>query len=309
MVHLPPVTALAATAAQGVCGEVLTRGALRLAVPLCDLHAGEAEAIHDLRVATRRVRAMLRLFRDVLRGRERRVVRRQVRRLTRLLGGPRQADVGLELLDTLVADVPAELRPVAAACRATLELRRERYGALLRRSLDAGRMQELRAALLALAGPLLLSARAAFAGPPPRDPAEYVGEWLLPRLRAETYTWLAACPHEAATPNEWHRFRVATKRLRYALEAGAPADPGGFKPELGGLKELQESLGHQHDLVALAGDLQDVARWFARAGALADAAGARRLAAYVASLAAAVDPRAGTAHARAAILACQSLRA
>jgi CHAD domain-containing protein len=293
-----------------VCGEALTRGALRLAIPLADINAGgidAVEAIHDLRVASRRLRAMLRVFRDVLRGGKRRPVRRQVRRLTRLLGGPRQADVGLEVLDALTADLPAELRPAAVACRANLELRRDRYRALLRRNLDEARMQELRDAILALAGPLLLSARVAFAGPPARDPAQYVGAWLLPRLRAEAYTWLAACPHDAATPGEWHRFRVACKRLRYALEAGAPADPAAFKPQLGALKELQESLGHQHDLVALADDLEEVARWFARTGALADAAGARRLAAHVAGLAAAIDPSAGTARARAAITACSSL--
>jgi CHAD domain-containing protein len=308
MVQAHPVTALAATAAQGVCGEALTRGALRLAIPLADIHAGEVEAIHDLRVASRRLRAMLRIFRDVLRGRRRRVVQRQVRRLTRLLGGPRQADVGLELLDSLAADLPAELRPFAAACRTNLELRRERYRALLCRSLDDARMQELREAILALAGPLLLSARAAFAGPPERDPAHYVGDWILPRLRAEAYAWLAACPFDTATPIEWHRFRVACKRLRYALEAGAPADPAGFKTELAALKALQEQLGHQHDLVALAADLQDVARWFARTGVLADAAGARRLALHVAGLATAIDPRESTARARAAVQGCASLR-
>ncbi|MBI5482488.1 MAG: CHAD domain-containing protein, partial [Deltaproteobacteria bacterium] len=150
-----PAAALAATAAQGVCGEALTRGALRLALPMTDLYAGEPEAVHDLRVATRRMRATLRLFRDVLRTRDRRAVQRQVRRLTRLLGGPRQADVGLELLDGLAAEVPADLRPVTAACRRNLELRRDRHRALLRRSLDPARMRELRESILSLAGPLL----------------------------------------------------------------------------------------------------------------------------------------------------------
>jgi CHAD domain-containing protein len=307
MLQPQPVTALAAIAAQGVCGETLTRGSLRLSLPVTDLWAGEPEAVHDLRVATRRMRATLRLFRDVLRTRDRRALQRQVRRLTRLLGGPRQADVGLELLDALVADLPAELRASAAACRRALELRRDRHRALLRRSLDAGRMRELRESILALAGPLLLSARAAFAGPPARAPSELVGAWLLPRLRAEVLAWQAACPADAASPSEWHRFRVASKRLRYALEAGAPADPAGFGPELAVLKELQETLGHQHDLVALAGDLEDVARWLARTGALADAAGTRLLAAQVATLAAAVDPRAHTARARAALAFCASL--
>jgi len=305
-----PVGALAATAAQGVCGEALTRGALRLAVPLGDLLGGGAEAVeavHDLRVATRRMRATLRLFRDVLRTRDRRAIQRQLRRLTRLLGGPRQADVGLELLDALAPDLPEDLRPAAAACRGSLELRRDRHRALLRRSLDADRMRTLRQSILALAGPLLLSARVAFAGPPGREPGDFVGTWLLPRLRAEVLPWEAACPHDVASPIEWHRFRVASKRVRYALEAGAPADPARFKPELGALKELQEALGHQHDLVALAADLEDVARWFARTGALGDAAAGRRLAAHVAALAAAVDPRPGTTRARAAIAACARL--
>ena len=45
--------------------------------------------------------------------------------------------------------------------------------------------------------------------------------------------------------------RIATKKLRYALEIAADAGQAGAKPLLKVLKREQERLGHLHDLQAL----------------------------------------------------------
>ena len=61
-------------------------------------HAGEVTAIHQARVATRRLREALPL---VARGSSGRKVARIVRRLTRSLGPVRELDVALQTLDEL----------------------------------------------------------------------------------------------------------------------------------------------------------------------------------------------------------------
>jgi CHAD domain-containing protein len=265
------------------------RGGLRLAARDRDLRRCDPDVVHDLRVATRRLRAVLRLYRDLLRQRDRRRLRDPLRRLGRLLGAPRQAAVSRELLMALGPELPPDLGPAAARCLGALEVRCERLCVLVRGRADARGLRRLRRRIFDVAGPLLLAGPAPAAGAPDPD----LVAWVAPRLRAEVAAWRAARPQGAAPLEVWHRFRVQSKRLRYALEAGAPADAGGFGPALAALRGLQEALGRQHDHLALAADLDEVVRALARLGRPPDPAlltGARRLSALVLDRARAIDP-------------------
>jgi CHAD domain-containing protein len=284
-------------AARVACGQALVRGALRLVAREPDLRRCDSDLVHDLRVATRRLRASLRLYRDVLRARHAGRLRDPVRRLTRLLGGPRQGAVSRELLGELAPTLPAELAPAAAACGRFLDLRLERLCLVLECGLDRRRLRALREDLFAVAGPLL-TANGDTAG---------LATWVLPRLRADVSAWRAAQPAAGAPLDAWHRFRVQTKRLRYALEAGAPAGPEGFAGPIAALRALQDVLGRQHDLLALAADLDAAVRSMARLGS-ADPATlqrARGLSALVLERARAVDPM-PAASAAAATLAAEA---
>ena len=270
-------------AALASCGTTLTRQALRLVAPEAALRRCDPEVVHDLRVATRRLRASLRLYRDLLRKRDRCRLVRPLRRLTRLLGGLRQAAVGRALLAELGPDLPPSLLPACRRCLEVLDLRLARHCVLVCRRLDGRRLRRLREAVFAVAGPLLVGTEGAASAD------QRLKAWVLPRLQVEVAAWRAALPGRAAPLETWHRFRVASKRLRYALEAGAPADEEGFGPALVALRELQEVLGRQHDHVALAADLEDVVRSLARLGATAELTGARQLAALVRARGAAID--------------------
>src|SRR4030095_15249733 len=80
---------------------------LALARTLPSASSGDVDAIHQARVATRRVRAALPI---VTRGSRRRKLKKSFTRLTRALGGVRELDVAILTLDELVSDpsVPAE---------------------------------------------------------------------------------------------------------------------------------------------------------------------------------------------------------
>ena len=74
--------------------------------------SGDVNAIHQARVATRRVRAALPI---VTRGSRRRKLKKSFTRLTRALGGVRELDVALLTLDELASDPSVPRRPRTAA--------------------------------------------------------------------------------------------------------------------------------------------------------------------------------------------------
>src|SRR5688572_20789650 len=75
---------------------------LRTGVPMALTHFGP-DAIHQSRVATRRMKAALDLMDGVLSGRPRRALARVMRRLRRRLGPLRDADVMLEHVNELTS--------------------------------------------------------------------------------------------------------------------------------------------------------------------------------------------------------------
>ncbi len=92
--------------------------------------SGEVEAIHDLRVAIRRLRCCLRVFAPCFPGRSWKKTRRDLARLMKPAGGVRDRDIALELLAeggispraSVVRQLEAERREAARELMA--ELRR-----------------------------------------------------------------------------------------------------------------------------------------------------------------------------------------
>src|SRR5256885_13970967 len=80
------------------CDAIIEK--LRKTAPAA-LHDGEPEAIHDARVATRRMRAALRLIRPLISDEHRKPLARALRKLRRQLGEARDLDVMLDHLKIL----------------------------------------------------------------------------------------------------------------------------------------------------------------------------------------------------------------
>src|SRR5688500_6456970 len=126
--------------------EVLIRqrlGALSRALP--SARAGDVPAIHQARVATRRLREALPL---IARGSSGRKLARAVRRLTRALGPVRELDVALLTLDELATerDVP---RGGVLSLQLAVRQERARMHRDLTRTLDKCRLDKLTEKLLA----------------------------------------------------------------------------------------------------------------------------------------------------------------
>jgi CHAD domain-containing protein len=203
----------------------------------------DAKALHRTRVASRRLREVLPVIeQSVALAPPFHKRRGDVRRLTRALGGVRELDVALELLDEVVSKHHQYDR-VAASVRAEIQRERAvRYAHMIRNLADIkpGRLTRE----LASIGAALKSASAA------------EQRRLLARRVSRRADGLDAAMERAGALyafDRLHLVRIAAKKLRYALEVVDELTRVGTRRLVKRLKETQDLLGRLHDLEILAG--------------------------------------------------------
>jgi CHAD domain-containing protein len=76
---------------------------------------------------------------------------------------------------------------------------------------------------------------------------------VLPRLASGYFHEVREFLAEEHEPKEFHRMRLASKRLRYVLELFRPCYGPGLEERLDALKKLQDSLGDVNDAVSAGG--------------------------------------------------------
>ena len=224
---------------------------LRLELPRVRRDEG-AEAVHQARVATRRLRSDLRTFRPVLEREWADALRTSVRPLTDLLGVVRDADV----LDARLARDQVWLASRHAPALAAL---RERLGE--RRS---AAWAELIARLATPDTEALLDVLVTAAVEPRVRPDladRPAAETLLPLVAGPWRRLERAVRHLGPDPTDadLHSVRILAKRCRYAAEAADPATGGRARRFARAAAALQDRLGEWHDAVAAAEWLEAVA--------------------------------------------------
>lgn len=212
-----------------------------------DVLDGQAAAIHDLRVATRRMRELLPLAGDWPEW-SRPQLRRTLRRSGRALGRVRQLDVDTDLLSSLERQIPTAAE--------TLDLVRSHLAA--RRESNARRMvkQLQRLGLSRLLATMAVQ-------PESRLSALWHGGG---RWRAHLRRLLTRRGRDAARridraaglyfPNRLHAVRIGLKKLRYTLEAAHAAGVADHEHDLRELRKAQNVLGDLHDRHMLASLLE-----------------------------------------------------
>ncbi len=220
------------------------------------LRGDDPDAIHDLRVASRRLQQVLDLLYPAPRHGEVRKLRRRIRRSRRALGEVRNADVQLARVEKILARKRSARRETWEAVRHyLLGQRSENFGKAVRRLTK----QNLAVFYVRLKGVL----QAAEPGPaelPGRhpDPAESSSPQDFQRRLAESLTcvWQAfeaqvAESHRDPKITVIHGVRIAAKRLRYLTEVLHELGAVGSAETLVWLRALQEHLGNWHDLEVL----------------------------------------------------------
>ncbi len=115
------------------------------------LATGDVERVHDMRVASRRLRAVLEVFAPCFPKKELRRTLREVKALADDLGERRDPDVAIAALERVGAGLAAPDRPGLDGLIAELSERQQSGNTLLARRLERVEEIDLRARLLALA--------------------------------------------------------------------------------------------------------------------------------------------------------------
>ena len=207
------------------------------------------DSVHQMRVATRRLRSVLRSYRGLFGKQPVAAMGAELKWLADLLGEARDAEVRGERFATLLeAEKTESAADLAAVTARLVTAERDHYRAAheeILAALDGDRYQALRAALSRWHGdPPLRRARAEAAA------TEYFGV-VLERDRERVEALIRAEPTVSATERIelLHDIRKSAKRLRYCGEAAEPT-VGGKAADLGSrAKRLQTVLGDHRDAV------------------------------------------------------------
>ncbi|MFJ9772507.1 CHAD domain-containing protein [Kitasatospora sp. NPDC101157] len=239
-------------------GQVLLDRIEAQAVVLAGLddavRADEADAVHRMRVACRRLRSALRTFRRLLAPGATDALVADLRWLGAALGRARDREVLAERLAARARELPAACEPerVAEALEqwGRAEYRRVRPEVVA--ALDSPRRRSLAAALAALLADPPLRPRAARAAAPE---LARIAAREQRRTARRVRTALAAGPGHR--DRALHEARKAAKRARYAGETAASAVGPVAERYVERMKAVQELLGEHQDAVVAAAALAD----------------------------------------------------
>lgn len=215
---------------------------------------GDYDAVHDMRVAIRRLRSTLRTFRGLWERRESEQVRAELGGLGRKLGAVRDVQVMAARLTDAVHAEPAELVPGPVAARITAHFAAEEAAAVaeLRAALDGEHWTGLLVRLDALVE---------------EQPVRRAGRrWVLRRVhravrRADDRLDRAMGNGRGGTADDpaLHEARKAYKRARYAVEVVEPTVGDPAADLVRRFKRLQNLLGAHQDSVPTREALRRVA--------------------------------------------------
>jgi CHAD domain-containing protein len=200
--------------------------------------AADADAIHDMRVASRRLRAALAACAPYLDQAQAKPLVDNARKITRLLGRARELDVMLEMLDTERGRASGPWLEAIDAAEASLRERRAEVACHCAEA--AGAAEAYPDTSLAVAQH-------------PIDLAGFSGAVLArarEKLQKRYRRWRKREGDESL-----HALRVAFKKYRYACELFTGLLPP-LVPFVEELKNAQQSLGDWNDCRMLVGELE-----------------------------------------------------
>lgn len=196
--------------------------------------AHDPEHVHQLRVATRRASAALRLFGDCLPGKSRRSLKESLRSIRRAAGKARDWDVFLQMLQQSPVLRPASAK---AARDFLLGLQSARRSEAQRElaTIEASVSEEFEPELRELSDK-------SFGWKEAEDTS--IGSWAAEQIASLIDDFRIASTPPPADYESLHRLRILGKRLRYSMEIFADC----FEPPLRQLlypavEQLQEILG------------------------------------------------------------------
>ncbi len=208
------------------------------------LAARDSATVHRMRVASRRLRNALDLFKGCFPPNVRKAWGDAVRRITHVLGDARDTDVQIALLRVLLEEpLPDDVKPGYLRLLLRLNQRREKYqnkiitglGALQDEGFFSGMQSMLKD----------LSEESVDAQGARQALRRKASEDIQTRLD-DFLTYRQVIPAED-NGDKLHAMRIAGKRLRYTLEVYAPLYGPSLASYIAHMRTVQDQLGEIHD--------------------------------------------------------------
>jgi CHAD domain-containing protein len=204
------------------------------------LRREEIDAVHDMRVASRRLRAVLAEHRKMFNKKRMANARDNVRRVTQALGRARELDVAILIMETMRGGEESPVRPAASHALAFLKQQR------------AAASTDIAAAVELIASPAFAQGLEQITGKGAQRRRCYFRHAsrstfrLFSRLSETYWDWT-----QAKTDAQLHQVRIAFKKFRYACEIYSELYGPKMKKLINELKDAQEALGNWHDYSVL----------------------------------------------------------
>jgi CHAD domain-containing protein len=255
--------------------RILAARSLRKQVKQLTEHLGgvrrceQVESVHRARVASRRLRAALGMFRSCFSHKQVRLWKKHIRRLAQHLGEARDHDVLIEFLVARLASIsePA-LVPGVAALLNRAEQERKWIQPRVVKAMDRFERTGVLKSLQTMARSSLAGAEATELAVGPPFPVSVAATQRVPRQAARFLRRRLKHLHAEAAGlsdpghfEQHHAMRVAAKRLRYALELARPLYPGDLIDANEAIRKLQTLLGEVHDCDVWVAAFEEFVRW------------------------------------------------
>ena len=203
----------------------------------------DIEAIHRMRVASRRLRAALPIFGPAVAAKKHESWTQNIRALTLALGAARDCDVQIEHVQTFfLAQPPGIIRSGIRRLLLRLRQRRQRLQQAVEKALSDLVKSDVPMEMERKLHPLLDGMETT-----PRSPALCSLSFQTIRQNLEQFLYFEPFVQVPENIKELHAMRIAAKHLRYTMEIFSPVYESELKVHLKAMRQIQEMLGEIHD--------------------------------------------------------------
>jgi CHAD domain-containing protein len=202
------------------------------------MKSADPDAVHDLRVAIRRFTQALAVFKACFPGKEKRKIKRRLKKLMIVAGSVRNCDVASKLLAKSRSTEAAGLRGKVQSQRKESE---RTLTATLKRRMDRKSSLKWRSALESALSPANDNVG--------HESIAETARRLLPGMAKDFLKLGGAAAAAKASSEKLHLFRIESKKLRYTLEIFAPVYGSSMNQWIDKIREAQNLLGDVNDCV------------------------------------------------------------
>jgi putative phosphoesterase len=214
----------------------------------------DIEYIHKLRVASRRVRAALKIFEECLPANQIKIWKKTVKNLTACSGAARDADVLIAFLENHLTHVNSRAARGLGYLIAVQKARRGAMQSDLVQVLDSLETSGILADISVSCRTIRGRGYAENASIKTLSTYEKAHNRIVARL--DELLELGRFVHDQSAVTKHHELRIAAKRLRYTMEIFSSIYRNELRDQIALMKQFQDLLGEMHDYYVWTQDLR-----------------------------------------------------